>query len=100
MKQFLFFVIVGFMMLILLSCSPINNVPMTVEDDMTFEEEQIKYNIEQIIFSKSFQSTEPSVEVISNKNNVKILASLGLAEYSDIIINKIVKKGNIINIHV
>ena len=73
---------------------------MTAEDDTTFEEEEVKYVIEQVVFSKSFQSTEPNVEVLSNKNNVKILASLGLTEYSEISINNIVKKGNVVNIHV
>lgn len=100
MKQTLIIIISIFMMLILLSCSSNNNIPMTAENDMAFEEEEIKFKIEQVVFSKSFQSTEPSVEVLSNKNVVKILASLGLAEYSDISINNIVKKGNVVNIYV
>jgi len=100
MKQGLFFVLSMFLMVILLSCNHNTNVPMTAEDDTTFEEEEVKYVIEQVVFSKSFQSTEPNVEVLSNKNNVKILASLGLTEYSEISINNIVKKGNVVNIHV
>ncbi len=69
-------------------------------DNARFEEEEIKYEIEQILFSKSFQSIEPSVEIITNNNKLKILASLGLSEYSGIKVNNIVKKGSEINIHV
>ncbi len=100
MKQILFFITAASMMLLVPSCSRIDNTPLKVEDNVTFEEEEVNYNIDQIVFSKSFQSTEPSVEIISSKNNVKILASLGLAEYSDIKINSVIKKGNVINIHV
>lgn len=100
MKQVIFFVIATLLMVILISCNHNSEIPMTVEEDATFEEEEIKFTIEQVIFSKSFQSTEPNVEIISNKNNVKILASLGLAEYSEVSINNIIKKGNVVNIHV
>lgn len=100
MKRTLFFILTITMLLLLLSCSRTSNVPMKVEDNMILEEEEIDYKVEQIIFSKSFQSIEPSVETLSSKNNVKILASLGLAEYSNVTINSVVKKGNIINIHV
>lgn len=73
---------------------------MVIDDSITFEEEEIEFEIEQILFSKSFQSIDPSVELITNNNKLKILASLGLSEYSQVYINKIVKKGSEVNIHV
>ncbi|MDU5080345.1 hypothetical protein CIW83_02570 [Tissierella sp. P1] len=99
MKRILLIIVTIFIALVFSGCNP-NEKDSVALDDARFEEEEIKYEIEQILFSKSFQSIEPSVEIITNNNKLKILASLGLSEYSGINVNSIVKKGSEINIHV
>ena len=64
------------------------------------DQEDIKYKVDQILLSKSFQSTEPSVEVMTKKDRLKLLVSLGLTESSGVKVNKIVRDLNDINIHV
>lgn len=99
MKRLLVLIIM-FVALICFGCSINKKSSMVVDDNITFEEEEIGFEIEQILFSKSFQSIDPSVEIITNNNKLKVLASLGLSEYSGVHVNKIVKKGSEVNIHV
>ncbi|MGJ0845104.1 hypothetical protein SAMN02745784_01372 [Tissierella praeacuta DSM 18095] len=99
MKRNLLIIITVFIALFFFGCVP-NKKDSLLTDDARFEEEEIKYEIEQILFSKSFQSIEPSVEIMTNNNKLKILASLGLSECSGININSIIKKGSEVNIHV
>ncbi|HZK32861.1 MAG TPA: hypothetical protein VFC60_00015 [Tissierellaceae bacterium] len=62
---------------------------------------RLKYNVEQMSFSKSFQTTDAAVEIIeNNEDNFKILAHLGLADYSTVKVDKILMKKNIIDIYV
>lgn len=99
MKRFILMVATLFIALVFSACSSMKKDSDTLVD-ARFEEEEIKYEIEQILFSKSFQSIEPSVEIITNNNKLKILASLGLSECSGIKVNEIIKKGSEVNIHV
>lgn len=99
MKRILLIIATIFIALLFTNCTPIKEGSSTF-DDARYEEEEVKYEIEQILFSKSFQSIEPSVEIITNNNKLKILASLGLSEYSSINVNSITKKGSQVNIHV
>lgn len=93
-------IIALFIILLSSSCRRNNISTSELVENTTYEEEEINYEIEQILFSKSFQSVDPVVEVITKNNKLKILASLGLSEHTDVNIEKIVKKGNEINIHV
>lgn len=99
MKRLLVLIIM-FVALICFGCSINKKSSLVLDDNITFEEEEIKFEIEQILFSKSFQSIDPSVEIISSNDKLKILASLGLAEYSGVNVNRVVKKGSEVNIHV
>lgn len=99
MKRISIILITILMGFILFGCH--NTKDSTSLEDLAFEEEELTYEIVQILFSKGFQSIEPTTEILTNtKNNLKILASLGLTECSEVNINQIIKKGNEINIHV
>ncbi len=87
-----------FVALILSSCNKV--IDGNQENDYVFEEEYIQYDIEQIVFSKSFQSTEPNIELVYKNNKLRLIASLGLSEHSTVSINSLVKKGNEISVHV
>ncbi len=100
MKRIFVLIVTAFIALTLSSCNINKDNSTALDNDATFEKEEIRYEIEQIVFSKSFQSLDPSVEVITKNNRLKIMASLGLAEYSSVNVNKIVKKGREVNIHV
>lgn len=86
----------------LAGCKTKENLPLLAKDTNMETEggEEIEYTLEQVILSKGYQTVEPNVEIVKKKNKVKLLASLGLLESSGAQINKIVRKGNIINIHV
>lgn len=99
MKRIIFIIVTVLIAAAFSGCSS-NKINSLTLDDARFEEEEIKYEIEQILFSKSFQSIEPSVEIITNNNKLKILASLGLSECSGVNVNSIIKKGSEVNIHV
>ncbi|WP_353093449.1 hypothetical protein [Tissierella praeacuta] len=99
MKRNLLIIISVLIALFFFGCVSNKKEPIST-DDARFEEEEVKYEIEQILFSKSFQSLEPSVEIMTNNNKLKILASLGLSECSGVNINNIIKKGSEVNIHV
>ena len=100
MKRVLLLIIAVFITLLSSACNFKKTNTTDLIENSTFEEEKINYEIEQILFSKSFQSIEPTVEIITKNNKLRILASLGLSEYSSVSIDKIVKKGNEVNIHV
>lgn len=93
-------IIALFIILLSSSCRNIKISNSELAENTTYEEEEINYEIEQILFSKSFQSVDPAVEIITKNNKLKILASLGLSEHTDVNIERIVKKGNEVNIHV
>lgn len=87
-------------LLVLFGCSNSNNVSI-LNDQTDAKKELLKYDIEQISFSKSFQSIDPSVEIVANnKNNLKLLAHLGLSDYSTVKVNKILMEKSNIDIYV
>jgi hypothetical protein len=99
-KKILCVIFTLFLAISLVGCNAKEKSLITIEEDITFDEEEINYEIEQILFSKSFQSIDPSVEIITNNNKLKVLASLGLTECSSVNVNNVIKKGGEINIHV
>lgn len=100
MKRIFIYIISIFVIVLLAGCTSIKNKPTEIGESHTFEEEEINFEIEQILFSKSFQSIEPHVEVISKNDKMKISAYLGLSEHTKVDIEKIIKKGNEVNIYV
>lgn len=104
MKKILCIIFTLFLAIGLVGCNSKKEDTLALESDITFDEEEINYQVEQILFSKSFQSIAPSAEVITNNNNnnnkIRILASLGLTECSSVNVNNVVKKGSEVNIHV
>ena len=97
MKKSFLFVMLLISTILLIGCS--SKINSETDLSSSFVEEEIDFKIDQIVFSKSFQSTEPSVEILTN-NNLSVIASLGLSEYFSINVNKVIKKGNEVNIHV
>ncbi|MFA5577376.1 MAG: hypothetical protein WCZ27_04175 [Tissierellaceae bacterium] len=86
--------------LVLSACNVNTDLPPELYSEEGFEEEEIKFDVEQILYSKSYQSIEPTVELITKNNKLKLLASLGLGQYSSVNVNRIVKRGSEVAIHV
>lgn len=100
MKHFLSMFLVLIIAISLVGCK-IEDLPFLNKDTQTLvEDEELKYKIEKVILSKGYQSIEPNVEVVKKGNDVRLLVSAGLLESSGISVNQVVKKGNIINIHI
>ncbi|MCK9443698.1 MAG: DUF5050 domain-containing protein [Tissierellaceae bacterium] len=100
MKLVYMFVLSILIISILSGCNVNTDVPTAPHGDESFEEEEINFNIDQILYSKSYQSIEPNVELITKNSKLKLLASLGLADYSSVSVNRIIKKGGEVSIHV
>lgn len=98
MKRVLIYVILALVAFLSLGCNPKKENALNYMDDT--KEEEIKYEVDQILLSKSFQSTEPYAEIITKSSEVKVLASLGLTESSGVNINKVIRKNNEIFIYV
>lgn len=64
------------------------------------KEKSIKYTIEQIYFSKSFQLTEPSVEASELNDKKTISLNLGLSQYSEVSIDDMKLEGDQFNIYI
>lgn len=96
MKRILYLFILIIITLFLQGC--VNSKQKLLSSDSM--EEEIHYNLEQVLLSKGFQSIEPKVEILKKGSHVKLLASLGLVESSGVYINKITRKGNEVNIYV
>ncbi len=62
--------------------------------------ENIEYTIEQIYFSKSFQSISPSIKVSEVDGKNKISLNLGLSEYSEISIDDMKIEGDQFNVYI
>ena len=100
MKYFLIIVLALILTISLVGCR-VDDLPFLNKDTQTLvENEEIKYKIDKVILSKGYQSIEPNVEVVKKSNDIRLLVSIGLLETSGISVDQIVKKGNIINIHV
>lgn len=105
MKHFIKLILLIILTIFLTGCKVVDNLPLLAKDTKTAPEteigEELKYTIEQVILSKGYQTIEPNVEILKKKNNrIKLLTSLGLLESSGADIEKITKKGNIVNIYV
>ncbi len=105
MKHFIKLILLIILSISLTGCKVVNNLPLLAKDTKTEPEaefgEELKYTIEQVILSKGYQTIDPNVEIVKKKNNrIKLLVSLGLLESSGADIEKITKKGNIVNIYV
>lgn len=62
--------------------------------------EDIKYKIDKVNLSKSFQNIEPSIELIKKGLEYKLFISLGLIESSGVEINNVKQVGHEVNIYV
>lgn len=96
MKRIFILMVIVLVALVSFGCQGIKTSTINTGED----KEDIKYKIDQILLSKSFQATEPSVEIMAKKDSIKILASLGLTESSGLKVNKLVRDLNEVNIHV
>ena len=100
MKQLLSLILAIVIALSLTACK-IEDLPFLNKDtQVSSEDEELKYKIDKVILSKGYQSLEPKVEVIKKNNNVSLIITAGLVESSGVQVEKIVKIGNVINIHV
>ena len=101
MKQILLFLIMVSLSAFTVGCRANNQSSLlSSEDESNIEEKEVEYIIDQIVLSKSFQSIEPNVEVYKKNKKTKLLVSLGLVESSGTTIDKIIKRGNDIDIYV
>lgn len=100
MKRFFLLIFLLLNLLVSFGCS--NSEKVSVVDDFkNSKKESLKYHIEQISFSKSFQSLGTAVEIIeNNEKSLKILAQLGLSDYTNIKVHKILMKKNNVDIYV
>jgi len=100
MKHILSIILILFVAISLVGCK-IDDLPFLNRDtQVSVEDTELKYKIDKVILSKGYQAIKPSVEVVKKNNDVKLLVSVGLIETSGVKVDQIVKKGNIINIHV
>lgn len=97
----LFSLVLALFILISLTGCKIEDLPFLNKDTQTSaEDEELKYKIDQVILSKGYESIVPKVEVVKKSSDIRLLVSVGLLETSGVSIEQIVKKGNVINIHV
>lgn len=100
MKRGLILIIVLFLTSILFGCKSKDIDSSDYGKIILNDKDEISYLVDQIVLSKSFQSTEPSIEVTSKKDTTKVFVSLGLGEVSGINVEKLVKRGDEVDIHV
>lgn len=104
MKRILLIISLIHLMFLMIACSGNNQNPLMIKDTNAnteiIEEDDIEFEIEQIILSKSFQSLEPKVEIVKRDKGFRLLASLGLLETSGVKITNINKIEDEINIYV
>ncbi|HZJ98893.1 MAG TPA: hypothetical protein VFC79_02750, partial [Tissierellaceae bacterium] len=89
---------------LLTACSSDDQNPIMIKDsDVSaeiLEEDNLKFDIEQIILSKGFQNLEPNVEIIKKDDGFRLLTSLGLFHTSGVRVTDINKSGDEINIYI
>lgn len=95
MKRVLIFIVTIFISFLCFGCGSIDK-----NDLETRNVEEMEFKVEKILLSKSFQSTDQSIEVINKGKNTKLVLSLGLTESSGVEVGKIIRRDNEINIHV
>lgn len=84
--------------ILLFGCSDLKS--STDDSNSSDLEKNIKYTIEQIYFSKAFQSITPNVEAIEVNSKKKLNVNLGLSQYSEISIDDMKLEGNEFNIYI
>lgn len=100
MKRYVIFMVILISLLSLLGCANPDNTSM-LSDYRNNKKVSLKYDVEQMSFSKSFQTTDASIEILEdNGDNLKILAHLGLADYSTVKVDKVLMGKNLIDIYV
>lgn len=102
MKKILIVFFLLWISVLLFGCNDIENSAMdtSLQEKQAKSKDKIKYNIDQIYFSRSFQSITPNVEVIENSDKKRILANLGLSQYSEVSIDNISLNDNEVNIYI
>lgn len=86
------------LVMMLVACNSNKKEPsLTVEE--VNEEKSIDYDLEKIVLSKGFTTTDPNVEVTRKGKNLRLLITAGLMESSGVNIDNITKKNNTINIY-
>ena len=98
MKKFLFLLIFVFFLYSLTGCQLLENKSFTLKERA--EEETLNFKIENIVLSKGFQSTDPSVEILKKGDSPRLMASLGIVESSGVTVDKITKSQNSVNIYI
>ncbi len=97
MKKIFFLIAIFTLSLLNIGCSGVKEKPLVEKET---KEKSLSYVVEKITLSKGFQAINPSVEVLDDTTNLKLLANIGLIESSGIRIDKITKLDNAINIYV
>lgn len=106
MKSFLHIVFLLSIILIFTACKPEDTSPLLYKDDpkgksnSSKDIKELDYTIDKITLSKSYQSTDPSVEIVKDGINASILLSLGIVESSGIEIERIEKDDSNVSIYV
>lgn len=107
MKRFLFIIMMLLIISVFAACNSQEVSPLLYKDNLSGrvishsdDVTKLKYTIDKITLSKSYQSIDPGVEVITNGLDATILLSLGIVESSGIEIEKIEKDHSNINIYV
>ncbi|NLW40697.1 MAG: hypothetical protein GXY96_07200 [Tissierellia bacterium] len=97
MKKIFFIIAIFTLSLLNIGCSGVKEKSLVEKET---KEKSLSYVVEKITLSKGFQAINPSVEVLDDTTNLKLLANIGLIESSGIRIDKITKLDNAINIYV
>lgn len=104
MKRMLLVFTMIYFVFLMTACTANKPSPIIIKDvDATseiIEDDDIIFEIQQTILSKSFQNLDPKVEILKKDDGFRILVSLGLFETSGVNITDINKSGDEINIHV
>jgi len=85
-------------LLTLTACTTKKDIPLVDSGISTIAETNIKYDVEQTILSKGFQSIIPNVEVLEKGLNGTFLVNLGVVECSMASVDSISRVNNEINI--
>lgn len=93
---------------LLVACNNQGNERSTTLEDNSSTEESLEntgeipvdYELDKIVFSRGFQSTDPNVELIKEGQTLTLLVTAGLIESSEVKIDKITRENNIINIYI
>lgn len=107
MKSFLRIIILLHIVLLFTGCKSDSISPLLYKDepknksiDLKDSDPELDYTIDKVTLSKSYQTINPTVEVIKNGLNANILLSLGIVESTGVNVQRIEKKDNDINIYV